>query len=95
MFVVDAGDDQIHVFNDASTLNGPVQPSVTLTVPGAGTLTAVAVDAAGIGYIVDNTLNAVYSYDNIATRNGSIAPDRTLKGVNTQLNRPIRVFLVQ
>jgi hypothetical protein len=58
-------------------------------------LTAIAVDANGVGYIVDNTLNAVYSYDNIATRNGTIAPDRTLQGAATQLNGPIRVFLSQ
>lgn len=95
MFVVDFGDDQIHVFNNASTRNGNIAPDVTLTVPGAGQLTAIAVDANGVGYIVDNTLNAVYSYDNIATRNGTIAPDRTLQGAATQLNGPIRVFLSQ
>jgi len=96
MYVVDFGDDQIHVFNNASTLNSAVaSPDVTLTVPGAGALTAIAVDSGGTGYVVDNTLSAVYSYDNIATRNGTIAPDRTLQGANTQLVGPIRVFLVE
>jgi sugar lactone lactonase YvrE len=95
LFVVDSSDDQIHVFNNASTLNGNVSPSVTLTIPGAGTLSAIAVDAAGTGYVVDFALHAVYSYDNIATRNGTIPPDRTLQGANTQLLGPIRVFLLE
>jgi sugar lactone lactonase YvrE len=94
MFVVDNGGRKIHVFENASTRNGAVMPDVTLTVSGAGSLTAIAVDSKGVGYIVDETGNAVYSYDNIATRNGTIAPDRTLKGTNTQLSSPIRVFLL-
>lgn len=94
MFVVDGGNKQIHVFENASTRNGNIMPDVTLSVSGAGTLTAVAVDSKGVGYIVDETGNAVYSYDHIATRNGTFVPDRTLKGASTQLNFPIRVFLL-
>jgi hypothetical protein len=82
------------VFENASTRNGNIMPDVSLTVSGAGTLTAVAVDSNGVGYIVDSLANAVYSYDNIAARNGTFAPDRTLKGASTQLNKPIRVFLL-
>ncbi len=85
----------VHVFEDASSLNGAVTPSVTLTVPGAVTLTAIAVDAAGTGYIVDAGANAVFAYDDIATLNGTLAPDRTIQGGQTQLNQPIRVFLVE
>lgn len=92
LFVVNAGGN-IHVFNNASTLNGAVSPSVTLTVQGASFLTAIAVDSAGNGYIVDNVANAVYGYDNVANRNGTVAPDRTLAGDNTLLVGPIRVFL--
>ncbi len=85
----------IHVFEDASSLNGAVTPSTTLTVTGAVQLTAIAVDEAGTGYIVDATANAVYAYDDIATRNGALTPDRTIQGSQTQLNQPIRVFLVE
>ena len=72
-------------------------PDVSLTVAGATTLTAIAVDSANNGYIVDNEAGtgAVYGYDNIATRNGVLPPDRTLTGGNTQLDGPIRVFLLE
>lgn len=95
MFVVDSADDQIHTFNNAASLNGAAAPSVSLTVTGAGQMFAVAVDAQGRGYLTDFTLNRVYSYDNIATRNGALPPDRTLAGANTQLNGPVRVFLIE
>jgi len=95
LFVVDSFDDQIYIFNNASTLNGSPAPDFTLTVPGAGTLTAIAVDSNDTGYIVDNTMNAVYSYDNISTLNGTVAPPRTISGANTQMNGPIRVFLLE
>jgi hypothetical protein len=98
MYVVNgpggATPNRINIFNNASTRNGlAIAPDITLIVSGAGYLTAVAVDANGVGYIVDNTANAVYQYDNIATRNGTFAPDRTITGGNTQLSNPIRVFL--
>ena len=97
MYVVNSGGggNQIHVFSNASTLNGNAAPAVSLTVQGATNLTAVAVDTSNNGYIVDSTANAVYGYDNIATRNGTLPPDRTLQGANTQLATPIRVFLLE
>lgn len=94
MFVVDAN-GSIFTFNNASTLNGNVNPDFTLTVPPAVGLTAIAVDSGGTGYIVDSVNDAVYSYDNIATLNGAVNPTRTLQGANTQLNAPIRVFLIE
>jgi hypothetical protein len=94
MYVVAAvPTNQILVFNNASTLSGLRAPDVTLTVQGAVNLTAIAVDSTGVGYIVDAGANAVYSYDNVATRNGTLPPDRTLQGAQTQLSTPIRVFL--
>jgi hypothetical protein len=94
MYVVSqAPTNKVNIFTNASTRSGTVFPSVTLTVTGAVNLTAIAVDSAGNGYIVDAGANAVYGYNNIATRNGAIVPDRTLTGANTQLNGPIRVFL--
>ncbi len=99
MFVVEfdlAGDqDFVHIFNAASTLNGLTLPDFSLQVVGAGVLSAIAVDAAGTGYLVDATENAIFSYDGIATLNGALAPDRTIQGTNTQLNQPIRLFLAE
>ena len=45
--------------------------------------------------VEDVALNALYSYDDIATRNGTFAPDRTLTGANTQLVGPLRVYLTE
>ncbi len=97
MFVVNSagGGNRIHIFNNAATRNGAQTPDFTLTVTGAVNITAIAVDSAGNGYIVDNGANRVYQYDNIATRNGTLPPDRTLAGASTQLLGPIRVFLLE
>ena len=97
MYAVDSA-GFIYTYNNASTLNGPgVLPDVELQVQGASFLTAIAVDSAGNGYIVDpfNGMGAVYGYDNIATRSGLVPPDRTLAGILTQLDVPIRVFLLE
>ncbi len=100
MFVVDAN-GFIYTFNNASGLNGAVNPDFTLTVQGAASneLTAIIVDSNGIGYIVDTSGStgngAIYSFDGIATLNGTLAPNRTIQGTETQLNNPIRVFLIE
>jgi sugar lactone lactonase YvrE len=95
MYVVNSIGARINVYNNASALNGAVAPDFTLTVQGGGTLTSIAVDSAGRGYITEEAPlpGRILSYDNIATRNGTLAPDRTITGTNTQLNAPIRVFL--
>lgn len=85
----------VNIHNNASTLNGAVSPNFTLTIPGAIQLSAVTVDSAGRGYIVDSVANRVYSYDNIATRNGTLSPDRTIAGANTQISGPLRLFLLE
>ncbi len=94
MYVVD-GVGFIFTFFDASTLNGVSEPDLTLQLPGVVFLTAIAVDAEGTAYIVDHGDNAVHSYDEIDSLNGTIAPDRTIQGLNTQLSGPIRVFLAE
>jgi hypothetical protein len=94
LFVINPA-NQVLVFNGASGLNGPKNPDVTLTVSGATLVQGVAVDSNGTGFITDVTANAIYSYDKIATRNGTILPDRTITGANTQLNRPNGLFLLE
>ena len=95
LYVVNSisGGNKINVFSNAATRNGVSMPDATLTVPGAVVLTAIAVDSAGNGYIVDQGAQAVYAYDKVATRNGTISPDRTLKGADTLLNNPYRAFV--
>jgi sugar lactone lactonase YvrE len=100
MFVVDHVNGQIHTFENASTLQGAENPQFTLTVTPAVNITAIAVDSAGTGYIVDTSggplgMGAVYTYDNIATLQGNLQPDATITGGQTQMDYPIRVFLAE
>lgn len=95
LYVVDAIDNNIYIYNNASSLNGVVDPDFILDVQGAASLTAIAVDSDGTGYIVDSGNDAIFSYNNIATLNGTLPPDRIIQGASTQLNDPIRVFLVE
>jgi hypothetical protein len=98
LFVLSAlGPQRIFVFERASSLNGAVMPDVVLDVAGAVALRSIVVDAAGTGYITDAAAGtgAVYAYDNIATRNGALPPDRTISGANTQMSGPIRLFLLE
>jgi hypothetical protein len=94
MYVVDQA-GRILTFNNASTLNGTVSANFILTVSVAGAApTAIAVGPNGTGYIVDTANDAIYSYDSIATLNGTLAPDRTIQGAQTQLDTPIRVYFL-
>lgn len=92
MFVVIAG-DRVAVFNGASGLNGSVMPDSVLRVTGASDLANIAVDSRGVGYLSDFGLNAIYAFDSIATRNGTFAPDRTIRGGSTQLVTPTGLFI--
>lgn len=94
LFVL-AASRQVFVFENAATRNGAVMPDFQLTIPGAGQTTAIVVDSAGVGYIADQSSNAVYSYDGIATLNGTLPPDRTISGANTQFSKPLRLFLLE
>ena len=86
----------VAIFRNAATLNGPRAPDFTLTLqPPVGVLTAIVVDSNDTGYIVDSTLNAVYTYFNVSTRNGTFAPDALIQGASTQLTQPIRLFLLE
>jgi len=70
-------------------------PDVTLTVSGATQVQGVAVDLNGTGYLTDIAENAVYSYNQMANRNGMIVPDRIITGANTQLSAPHGLILLQ
>lgn len=89
------GGNRVNVFRKASTLNGFVLPDASLVVPAATSLAAVEVDSAGTGYVLDSGAAAIYVYEKLATRNGTIPPDRTIQGQNTQLVGAIRLFLLE
>ena len=95
LFAADAG-GKVFMFNGASTLTGAATPAATLQVQTAITasLTAIAVDSAGHGYVLDGGANsAVYVYDSIATRSGTLAPDRTITGPATNVVLPQRLYM--
>ena len=88
-------DGSVHIFNDAASLNGNQAPDFNLVIAGAVQPTAIVVDEAGVGYIVDNANDAVYQYDDVATRHGTLTPDRTIQGDATQMRHPDSVFLAE
>lgn len=92
MFVL-IGGNKVAMFLNSSTLNGAVQPDALLTITGASGAIGIEVDSVGRGYICDQGQQAVFIYDALITRNGTFAPDRTIKGVSTQLGGPFHMFL--
>lgn len=88
-------DGRVFMFDHASTLNGPAAPDRTLQITGAVQTTAIVVDAAGVGYIVDKSTQAIYSFDGIAALNAALLPDRSISGASTQLDDPIRLYLLE
>jgi hypothetical protein len=100
--VVDSGNNLIVTqiggpvltFTSASTRTGTIPADFSFTIAGAF-LSEIAVDAAGNGYLSDQSANAVYSINNIATRTGVITPDRTIQGAATQLSGAYGIFLSQ
>jgi len=85
----------VHIFNDAASLNGNQAPDFTLVIAGAAKPAAIVVDKAGVGYIVDRENDAVYQYDDVALRHGTLTPDRTIQGAATQMSAPRGVFLAE
>lgn len=74
----------VYIFDNASTLDGEVSPDRILTVDPAGSLTSIVVDSLGNGYLSVNG-NHVYTYESIATRDGTLPPYHMLVGSETRL----------
>ncbi len=83
----------VFMFANASTLDGDTTPTGTLTVSGTSVLSAIAIDAAGVGYLLDSNANAIYLFDDFATLTGERSPDRTISGDLTQLDRPTDLWI--
>ena len=94
LYVVNTG-GTVNIFANAASLMGLEIPDGTLTVAGASALSAIVVGSDGVGYIADPIGNSVYSYDNIGTLNGSLAPTRTIHGVDTKMSEPSGLYLVE
>jgi sugar lactone lactonase YvrE len=94
LYIADTANSAIHVYNGASTLDGPVTANRTLQ--GATTHLAnpgsLQIDGAG-RLVVSNsptntTLSSITIYPNAATITGNIAPSGEIKGSSTGLIVP-------
>lgn len=96
LYVSNAGSDSILRFDNAFTDNGNVTPAATIS-GGNTTLNFpgfITIDTAADRLYIANTNNlSILIYDNISTRNGNVAPQRTITGVNTNLLSPTDVSL--
>jgi len=100
LFVADQAADAIAIFDNASTLNGPVK--ATRVVQGAATHLAVpsgvTVDGAG-RLIVSNVGNGttipptITIYGNAATADGNLAPVAEITGSNTGMSTPDQIVV--
>ena len=83
---MDVNSDALLRFDNAFVANGNVQPAATIkglatTIHGAGFMT---LDAANDSlYIADTGDLSVIIYDGISTKNGNVAPSRTITGALT------------
>jgi hypothetical protein len=95
LYIVDATDSIKMVGNVSSIIDETVVPD-TLTVNIAlADLQGIAVTKSGTGLVADRGNSAIYSYLNIAGRNGLLGPDRTLDGFETQLRGPRQLWVVE
>jgi hypothetical protein len=94
LYVVERG-GQVLMFDNAAGLDGTVAPSRTVIVSGVQSLTAVVVDDMNTGYVLDVDADALYSFANLPSLSGTVAPDRIVQGGSTELSRPVRMFLLE
>lgn len=96
IYVANFSANSVLVFNGARTVSGDAIPSRSLT----GVATALNGPSALFFdlfndrlYIANTTDNSILVYNDASTRNGNVAPNRTLKGAATLLNAPTGVFV--
>jgi len=84
LYLVDSGNDAIWIFSPATSVDGNVAPGRRLqgdSVPIAGPI-AIAVDTdRDVLYVVEPSQSKILVWDNAATIDGDVAPDRTITGV--------------
>jgi Bacterial Ig-like domain len=96
LYVSDQG-NAVFVFNNASAIkSGTAAPARTIS--GASTTlnnpTGMFLDTANDRLYVANFGGAsVLVFDNVSTKNGNVAPDRTISGANTTFSYPIDVWV--
>jgi sugar lactone lactonase YvrE len=94
LYVTDAGNNAINIFDSASTLNGPT--AATRNISGTNTKLAqpssATLDASG-NLVVSNQGNgSITVYSSAATANGNISPIATVVGTSTTLLAPAQII---
>ncbi len=96
LYVANFGANSILVFNNASTTNGNVAPSRTIS--GAATTLGLPHSlwldtASNTLYVANFGGNSILVFNNASTATGNITPDRTIAGVSTTLASPAGLSL--
>lgn len=92
LYMTNGSAGSILVFDDAELMTPQQAPDRVLTI--GDNLQAIVVDAQGRGYVADIT-NRIYRIDDIGSRTGTVTPDATIEGANTQLQAPSQLFLME
>ena len=96
LYVANFNDASIDIFDNASTLNGNVAPSRTLSGSNTTFVDPIALwldNSSDQLYASDYSKGAVDVFDNASTVNGNIAPSRIIAGTNTTLGFPWTLWL--
>lgn len=101
LYVVQSDPGFIFVFDGASDLAGTVTPNRVIDFDFDLSSafdknfypTDLAVDAQGVGYVLDAFNMAIRVVDRIAERSGTLTPDRTIQGPGTKLDQPNALFI--
>ena len=96
LYVANTGGDSILAFNNASTINGDVAPSRTIS----GATTALNspygmwLDASSDRlYVANFSGHTLLVFNSASTINGDVAPSRTIAGASTALTGPAEIWL--
>jgi hypothetical protein len=97
LFVASSAPARVTSYANPGALNGNVAPTTDLSGNNTGFMATrdVAINGAGQLLVCDHDANAVYVYDNLSTRSGTAAPDRTIQGTKTGLGSPVGLFLLE
>ncbi len=94
LYVANYSNDSILVFNGASTINGDVVPSRTITGSTITQPAGIWLDTSSDRlYVADDGGPALLVFNNASTINGSVTPERIVYGSNTTFASPYALWL--
>jgi 6-phosphogluconolactonase (cycloisomerase 2 family) len=98
LYVSNAATNSIVRFDQALTDSGNIVPGATISGTNT-TLNAPAFITLDVAadrlYVANNADISILIFDNISTKTGNVAPERSISGSNTTLNMPLEVSVDQ